>query len=99
MNEKTNQVLSLSSALLIGALIGTGVGMLTAPRSGDETRSLIREKSLEVKDKASDAMTDVRDRAGRALDEIAMSTKERIPVLKNRTHQMVEGTSLKMSNG
>lgn len=99
MNDKTNQVLFISSALLLGAVIGAGVGMLTAPRSGEETRTLIREKSLEMKDKAAGAVTDTRDRAGRAFDEIATTTKERIPALKNQAEQMAVETSQKMKNG
>lgn len=99
MDDKTNKVLSISSALLLGALIGTGIGMLTAPRSGEATRSLIREKSLEMKEKASSAVTDTRDRAGRAFDGIAMSTRERIPSFKHQAEQMAEEASQKVRKG
>lgn len=87
MNNQTGQILSITSALLIGALIGAGVGMLTAPRSGEETRSLIRDKSMEMKDRAGGVITDTRDRAGRALDEFVMSTTERIPALKHKVEE------------
>lgn len=99
MKDKTNQALSISSALLVGALIGAGVGILTAPRSGEETRTLLREKSGEVKDKAAEAMTETRDRAGRAFDKIALSTRERIPALQNQAKQVLEETAQKVNTG
>jgi len=92
MNDKANQVLSISSALLVGALIGAGVGFLTAPRSGEETRSMIRNKGTEFKEKASGAVTDTRERAGRLFNEIAMSTRERIPTLQHKAERVFEET-------
>jgi len=89
MNEKTTQVLSVSAAMLVGALIGAGVGILTAPMSGEETRSLIRDRSREIEERVSEAVVGTRDRLGRALEDITMSTKERIPVFRNRAQQMV----------
>jgi YtxH-like protein len=45
---------SHSSALLAGAAIGFGVGILFAPVSGEEARSAIRERARDVRDRVSD---------------------------------------------
>jgi gas vesicle protein len=45
----------------IGALAGAGIALLYAPRSGEETRSLIAAKGRELKGKATDALGDARD--------------------------------------
>jgi len=43
------------ATLLTGIGIGVGVGMLFAPVSGKEARSVIREKAEDVRDKWNDA--------------------------------------------
>ncbi len=42
---------SIGIGLLIGAAVGALVGLLTAPRSGSETRGIIWEKAGEAKDR------------------------------------------------
>jgi gas vesicle protein len=49
------------AAFAIGALVGTGIALLYAPRSGKETRKLIADKSRELKGKATDAIEDARN--------------------------------------
>jgi hypothetical protein len=46
---------SHNSALLIGAAIGFGMGILFAPVSGEEARSAIRDRVMDVRDRVSDA--------------------------------------------
>ncbi len=65
-------------SLLIGALIGAVTALLVAPQSGMQTRTMIKEKGSEVKDKivygagetkvkAQQAVVDLRDRAGKLV--------------------------------
>jgi len=37
---------------VVGGLIGAGLGLLFAPQSGEETRELLKDKFLELKEKA-----------------------------------------------
>jgi hypothetical protein len=46
---------SRPSTLLVGAAIGFGMGILFAPVSGEEARSAIRERALDVRHRVSDA--------------------------------------------
>ena len=46
---------SRRSALLVGAAIGFGMGILFAPVSGEEARGAIRERARDVRDRVSDA--------------------------------------------
>jgi gas vesicle protein len=41
-------------SFLVGGLIGAGVALLTAPKTGEETRKVITELAEEVKEKAED---------------------------------------------
>ena len=38
---------------IVGGLTGAVVALLFAPQSGEETRALIKDKSIELRDKAS----------------------------------------------
>lgn len=40
------------AGLIIGGLIGAGIALLFAPQSGEETRAFLKEKALELKEKA-----------------------------------------------
>ena len=41
-------------SFFVGGLIGAGVALLMAPKTGEETRRMIKELAGEVKDKAED---------------------------------------------
>jgi gas vesicle protein len=60
-NNESHGVGGYLAAFAIGALIGTAVALLYAPRSGKETRDLLAKKGRDLKDQASDALDDARD--------------------------------------
>jgi len=47
--------------VLVGGILGWVVGVLSAPQSGQETRSMIGEKTIELRRKAGEAAGQVRD--------------------------------------
>ena len=51
---------------IIGAVAGVAVGFLYAPKSGKETRALLKEKVGEVKEKASEMTEKAREVAAEA---------------------------------
>jgi gas vesicle protein len=70
------------SAFLLGLGVGVGIGMLFAPKSGSETRELIKNKanegsdylkqrSTEFKQTASDWVDKGREALGRQKDQLA----------------------------
>jgi gas vesicle protein len=76
MSKNTRSAGMLVGSLLIGALIGAVAALLVAPQSGMQTRTMIKEKGSEVKDKivygagetktkAQQAVVGLRDRAGK----------------------------------
>jgi gas vesicle protein len=54
---------------MAGGMVGAAIALLFAPQSGEETRTLIRDKSIELKDKAVETADEARVRAERALEE------------------------------
>lgn len=89
MQDRGANILSIVSAFVIGGLIGAAVALLMAPQSGEETRDMIRSKSMEIRDKAVDTAQDTRDRASKTIGDVAKQTKDRASKLSRRGQDMV----------
>jgi gas vesicle protein len=62
MAEKTSGV-DFIAGFLVGALVGAAAALLLAPQSGEETRTLIREKGIELGERADELSLEARRRA------------------------------------
>ena len=69
---------------IVGGLTGAVVALLFAPQSGEETRALIKDKSIELRDRASQTAEEALARAEAAAaeararaDELAHQLRER----------------------
>lgn len=58
---------------VVGGLTGAVVALLFAPQSGEETRALIKEKSIELKDKVEVSAEEAYARA----EQLAVDTRAR----------------------
>lgn len=88
---------------VIGGLTGAIAALLMAPQSGQETRTLIKEKAIELRDKASDTVEEAYTRAEHAaieartrFDELAKLTKERAEELQRRGQVVLEQQKSKL---
>lgn len=72
--------------LLLGAVIGAGIALLLAPRSGEDTRRMIRynarrtsgrlrSAAMDVADTVSTQATDVRDRVSDRVDAVRAAVR------------------------
>ncbi len=61
---------------IVGGLTGAVVSLLFAPQSGEETRALIKDKSIELRDKASSSAEDAIARAEAAATEARARAEE-----------------------
>jgi gas vesicle protein len=59
MNRETST--GFFSGLILGAVIGAAVALLYAPQPGTETRRMVKEKALEVKEKAAKAASKIKE--------------------------------------
>ena len=60
---------------LVGGLGAAVVALLYAPQSGEETRKLIKEKSIELRDQAQESLEEALAHA----EEMARTLKEQVP--------------------
>ena len=63
------------SGLIVGGLVGAAVALLLAPQSGEETREIIRDRSIELRDQAAQYADETRIRAEEIAKD-AMTTAE-----------------------
>ena len=73
---------------IIGGLTGAVVSLLLAPQSGDETRAVIREKAIELQEKATEAANDASERG----KEIAQDIQHRGQVILEEQRSRITGS-------
>ena len=80
---KGSVIPGLFAAFAVGAMVGAGLALLYAPRSGQETRELLCKKTRALKDAAGEALEHgkglvgaMKDRAGAAIAQGQESARE-----------------------
>lgn len=68
---------------IVGGLSGAVVALLFAPQSGEETRALIKDKSIELRDQASQSAEEVLARA----EALAAEARQRAEELTKEARQ------------
>ncbi|RJP55027.1 MAG: YtxH domain-containing protein [Anaerolineaceae bacterium] len=74
---------------IVGGLTGAVVSLLFAPQSGEETRALIKDKSIELRDKASASAEEALAKAEAAAAEARARADELAKQLKARGETIV----------
>jgi len=62
--------------LVVGVALGLAIGFLFAPRSGEETRQLLKEKAGAARESASEAVKKARRTAGDAVKRARAKMEE-----------------------
>ena len=70
-------------AFALGALVGVGLGLLFAPKSGAETQEDLREHARKFREAAEDRMRDVQDQLEDQLGVARDGAKEHIESVKS----------------
>jgi gas vesicle protein len=75
---------------VVGGLTGAVVALLFAPQSGEETRALIKDKSIELRDKAQLTAEEAYARAESAAREARARAEELAHEAKVRAEHLAE---------
>lgn len=67
---------------IIGAAVGVAAGILTAPKSGKETREDIKRKAEDAKVKVATTRDDLLFKAEEATDDMRQKAVEKIETVK-----------------
>jgi len=73
---------------IVGGLTGAVVALLFAPQSGEETRALIKDKSIELRDIASQTAEDALARAESAASEARARAEELAKEARARAEEL-----------
>lgn len=80
----------LLTGLIVGGVVGGTVALLTATRSGEETRELIVDKTVDFKDKAVAKAVTTREKVGELTESILDDTREKVDLLKKSGRRIIE---------
>jgi len=75
MSEK-NDFGAFLIGFIVGGLTGAAVSLLFAPQTGEETRTMIHDRAIELRDRASETVEEARLRAEEAIEEAKKKTEE-----------------------
>jgi gas vesicle protein len=78
MADNSGDLGSFLAGFVIGGLIGAGVALLMAPQSGEETRALIADKSIELRDRAAETAGEVQSQAGDFASQTAEAYNQQV---------------------
>ena len=78
-SETEREAVSFVSGLVLGAIIGAGVAMLTAPQPGRKTRKHIRKRARKLQGTATDRLDDLAGEIKEKVDEAVGAARDRLP--------------------
>jgi len=69
---------------LLGGITGAVVALLYAPQSGEETRTVIKEKAIELADKTGDTLEETYAKAEKAASDAVSKAQDLIKVAQEK---------------
>jgi gas vesicle protein len=76
MEERNNKVAAAALLILAGGVIGAGMALLFAPQSGQRTRRDILKCAKKAKNRADDAVEDIKDSISDMVESIGDKTED-----------------------
>lgn len=71
------------AGFVIGGLVGSVVGVLLAPQSGEETREQLARKSSELYGKAGDAIKEIQNKADGIVEDMQKKGDELVTKIQD----------------
>src|SRR5512135_2748123 len=90
MASDSDEFGSFLVGFIVGGLTGAVVSLLFAPQSGEETRALIRDKSIELRDRAAESAEEALARAESAAAEARARAEELARVARTRAEELAK---------
>ena len=88
MSNERDEFGAFLVGFIVGGLTGAVVALLFAPQSGEETRALIKDKSIELRDKAQLTAEEAYARAEAAAKEARARAEELAREARTRAEEL-----------
>ena len=75
---------------LLGGITGAVVALLYAPQSGEETRTVIKEKAIELADKTGDTLEETYVKAEQAANDAIAKAQDLIKVAQEKATDVTQ---------
>ena len=89
MSEKDNFGAFLVG-FIMGGITGAVASLLLAPQSGEETRTVIKEKAIELKDKFADTAEETLHKAEKVAADAAEKTKTLVKTTADKAAETIK---------
>ena len=93
IQQRTRPVKPILGGFLVGSVIGVATALLFAPRSGEETRTEIRDRAVDLRDRTAETVkgtvSQARTKAYEIKDTVTDTVREKADELKQRGKHMV----------
>jgi len=76
--DRDRQVFNFMSGLVLGAIVGAGVALLTAPDKGRRTRKRLKKAAVGARHTATDQLDDLAAEVKGKVDEVIRSARDRL---------------------
>lgn len=76
--ENNQELFNFASGLILGAVIGAGVALLTAPQSGQRTRRKIRRTAGDLRYGAEDRLDEFADDVKAKVDDAVRGARQKL---------------------
>jgi gas vesicle protein len=77
--SESQDLIPFSLGLLLGAAVGAGVALLTAPRSGRKTRKKIARGAEDLRDRATDRWDELAEEVRDRVEDALTTARKRFP--------------------
>lgn len=94
--SENNDFGSFVAGFAIGALAGAVVSLLMAPQSGEETRQIIKDRAIELKDKGDETFEETKRKAEIAYKDALAKAEELSAATKQHAEEFGVGVKHKV---
>lgn len=84
MSDRNDDLGAFFLGVLFGGLAGAITALLFAPQSGEETRAIIHDKAIELRDKAGETMEETLSKAESTANETVKRAEEALKTAKDK---------------
>src|SRR4030065_1022454 len=84
---------------LVGGISGAIAALLLAPQSGEETRTIIKDKAIELRDQAATTIDETVEKAEKTVNESIKKAEAMLADAKKRANEIAEKGQVILDEG